>query len=182
MHSSGLSSRPSSSNSAGGFSSSVSGSRTTVPSGPRPSAPLGCSGTRWTRCAGFGRAVVVLHWHAETVAEAPKVSLGALVAENAAQRVVLVVGRLGGGQDVGQWLAHVVEVRGLEFANIGQEAGRGEPSPQRERTADVDDRAEAGEQRVGVEHRHGHVAHVELGEVLASSRSCVRCGPICLAT
>ena len=89
-----------------------------------------------------------------------------LVAERAHERIVGVVGPLGRGQDVGQRLPDVVEVRRAGRPHVGQEARRGEPARggQGEGRAGHQRRAPARHQRVGVEQRHGEVAHVGRGE------------------
>ena len=113
----------------------------------------------------LGRAVGVLDGAAEPLGEPGHVGLGRLVAEAPAQRVVGVVGALGGGQDVGEGLAHVVEVGDAVAADVGQELGGAEPLAQGGGGAGGQGRGPPGHQGVGVEERHGQVADVVGGEL-----------------
>ena len=58
--------------------------------------------------------------------ETRQIDLGSLVAEATPQGVVVIVGALGCGKDVGERLADVVEVRGPETPHVGKELTRGE--------------------------------------------------------
>jgi hypothetical protein len=75
---------------------------------------------------GLGRAEAVPDRAAEALGELLDVAVGGLVAEGDPQRVVLVVGLLGSGQDVGQRLADVVEVRRAVAADVVEEVARAE--------------------------------------------------------
>ena len=121
MASSALSRRPLASNTARGHSSPVSGSTIMVPGRARPERAPGGVGRALDGRTALGRAVGVLHGAAEPLGEPGHVGLGRLVAEAAPQGVVGVVGVLGGGQDVGEGLAHVVEVGDPVAADVDQE-------------------------------------------------------------
>ena len=127
MASSALSSRPCSSKTARGHSSPVSGIDDHGPGqGPPERAPRGVR-RALHRSATFGGAVGVVDGAAEPLGEPGHVGLGGLVAEHPPQRVVGIVGLLGGVQDVGERLAHVVEVGGAELPDVGEELGGAEP-------------------------------------------------------
>src|SRR5690606_8214480 len=93
------------------------------------------------------------------------VAVGGLVTERDPQRIVVVVGLLGGGQDVGQRLADVVHVGGTVPADVVQEPGRRERRG-RHRGAGAHSDAPAGVDGVGVEQRHGQVAGVGTAQLI----------------
>ena len=120
--------------------------------------------------AALALAVALDQEAAKPLAEAVAVAHRRLGAECALQRVVSVVGSLGGGQDVGDRLADVAELRGPESAHVVEEGGRAEARPHRDGRADHHRRAPKRHERVAVEERHGAVADVVGGVAVARCR------------
>ena len=110
------------------------------------------------------RAEAVVDPAAEALRERRDVLLVGLVAERQAQRVVGVVRPLRRGQDVGQRLADVVDVRRPEVPHVVEEPARREPLAERERGAGGQCEAVARHHGVGVEQRHRDVADVVGGD------------------
>jgi hypothetical protein len=165
MASSALSRRPSRSNSARGALLAGVG---VDDQGARERSAEGA--TRGVRCALHGRpalggAVGVLDRAPEPLGEPGYVGLGGLVPERPAQRVVGVVGELGRGQDVGEGLAHVVEVGDPVPPHVDEELGGAEALAQRHRRPGGEGRRPPRHQGVRVEERHRQVADVVLGEL-----------------
>ena len=177
--SSALSSRPCSSKRAGGHSSPVAGSSTTVPSGARPSAPGGVSGVRCTVAPPsvdpYESVTATPKRSAKRATSSgdpslPKARTSGLSASSGCSGVARMY-------DSG--LPDVVEVGRTGRPHVGQEARGGEAARrgEGERRARHQRRPPAGHQRVGVEERHGEVAHVVGGRARTSGPRWRRCGP-----
>ena len=83
--------------------------------------------------ATLGGSVSVAHGASEPGAETFDVEIGGFVAEHPNEGVVGVVGLFRCCQDVGERLAHVVEVGDAVLAHVGEEARGGEAPTERER-------------------------------------------------
>ncbi len=108
----------------------------------------------------LGRAEPVDDLAAEAPGERRDVPVAGLVAEREPQRVVGIVGLLGGGEHVGERLAHVVHVRRAVAAYVGDEPARGELLRQRHAAAGRECGTPSRHHRVGVEQRHRDVEDV----------------------
>ena len=71
------------------------------------------------RGAGFGLAIAIAEPATEALGEPRQIALGGFIAVPAHQWIVGVVGQFWRGQHIGQRLAHIVEVRGVESAHVG---------------------------------------------------------------
>ncbi len=110
--------------------------------------------------------VGVLDGAAEPLGEPRHVGLRRLVAETTAQGVLGVVGVFGRGQDVGQGLAHVVEVGDPVAPHVDEELAGAEPIAQGGGGPGGQRRRPSGHEGVGVEERHGQIAHVVGAELV----------------
>ncbi len=111
----------------------------------------------------LGGAEAVLDLDTEAARELLDVLVVGLVAEGDAQRVVGIVVAFRGGQDVGERLADVVHVGRAVVSDIIEEVARREPG-RHDRGAGNHRGCPPGDDRVGVEQGHGHVAGVPLGQ------------------
>ena len=120
--------------------------------------PLGHAPGRVERRPALALAVPLDQDAAEPPGEPLPVAQGGLGAEGAAQRVVGVVGPLGGGQDVGDGLAHVAEGGGAVAADVVEEGRGAEARAQGHGGPHLDRRPPQGHEGVAVEERHRAVA------------------------
>ena len=154
-----------------------------MPSGARPQRAgrrVGCAGHGG---APFRRSVGVGHRDIEALGEAGHIVGRTFIAKDVEQRVVGIVGLFGGGQDVGQGFADVIEVGGAGRPYVGQEGRGGEPTRRREREGRSrhEGRGPARHEGIGVEERHGEVADVCAPEAVPRRQALTDAGHPALA-